>query len=226
MYKHTKRFVEYCRQELDFEEQVPYEYRSLSVCILDCVYSLRARYFSTTIPVIERYAAQYMGNDMFAPNDGASSLIQHIHAAGGAEQFAANILKNNQKIGGILKSITCLELAESLVQLHIETIEDFRSFNDLVLLENKIHSVKGMGDAGTNYLFMLAGDPDRVKPDVHIHHCVRDACGEDISNDECQALFTEATSELKQEHPDLTVARLDGIIWKKYQIDKNHLNEK
>ena len=98
--------------------------------------------------------------------------------------------------------------------------DDFRNFESQELLEIVVHSVNGLGDAGTNYLFMLAGDPNRCKPDVHIHHCIRDACGEDISNDDCQILFTDAATELREDYPKLTVAMLDGIIWRKYQTSK------
>ena len=86
-----------------------------------------------------------------------------------------------------------------------------------MLLENVIKTVKGIGSAGLNYLFMLAGDPNRCKPDVHIHHCVRDALGKDISDFECQELFTAAVAILKKDYPSLTVRKLDGIIWEKYQ---------
>ena len=58
--------------------------------------------------------------------------------------------------------------------------------------------MKGISDAGVNYLFMPAGDPNRVKPDVHIHQSIVDACGRDVSNEECQALFTEAVELLNK----------------------------
>jgi len=146
-------------------------------------------------------------------------LINNIDKIGGSAAFADKILKNHQKIGGkgaIPKSEVCYQLARYLKYLHIETIEDFRNFECQELLEIVIRSVKGMGDAGTNYLFMLAGDPGRCKPDVHIHHCVKDACGRDVTNEECQELFTDAVSMLKDRHPGLTVRGLDSIIWNKY----------
>ena len=220
MYKHTNRFVEYCKQEFSLKDQISYGYRSLSICIIDCVFSLRARYHSTTVPVVERYAARYMERNKLSPTESVSDLIHHILDVGGPVPFADSILKNNQKSGHVLKAEICLKLAQYLQLLRIETIEDFRNFESPELLEIVIRSVKGMGDAGTNYLFMLAGDPNRCKPDVHIHHCIRDACGEDISNEECQVLFSETAEALRKEYPGLTVAILDGIIWRKYQSAK------
>lgn len=219
MHSFTMTFAEFCRKELDLDHKVTYGYQSLSACILDCVYSLRARYDSVTIPVVERYAAVYMNGDRFAPGDTVSMLLEHMEEQGGEAAFADKVLKNHNRSGGksgVPKERTCRQLAQYLQCLHIETMEDFRSFEYPELLEAVIRSVNGMGDAGTNYLFMLSGDPDRCKPDVHIHHCVRDACGEDITNEECQALFTDTVKELRKEHPGLTVRDLDHVIWRKY----------
>ena len=43
-------------------------------------------------------------------------------------------------------------------------------------------------------------------------------CGIDISNNECQILFTDAVKLLCNDHPNLTVRGLDGIIWRAYQV--------
>ena len=214
---YIQRFIDFCRKELSFDKQINYEYQSLSVCIIDCVYSLRAQYYSTTVPVVNRYVSRYMSNNIQSSNDRISDFIQHVQDEGGPVLFASNILQNNQRIGHVLKSEVCLKLAKYLRCLRIETIDDFKRFEYPDLLEVVIRSVKGMGDAGTNYLFMLAGDQGRCKPDVHIHHCVIDACGEDIRNEEIQVLFTSAVKELKKDYSWLSVAKLDGIIWRKYQ---------
>lgn len=219
MHNFTEQFVDFCEKNLDLIQTVNYNYESLSACILDCVYSLRAVYITTTVPVVERYAKIFMNGNRQAAGDNVSMLINNIDKIGGPAAFADKILKNHQKIGGkgaIPKSEVCYQLARYLKYLHIETIEDFRNFECQELLEIVIRSVKGMGDAGTNYLFMLAGDPDRCKPDVHIHHCVKDACGRDVTNEECQDLFTDAVSMLKDRYQGLTVRGLDSIIWNKY----------
>ena len=219
MSKHTKAFVKYCRESLDLNEQVnAYNYKSLAVCIIDCVYSLRAQYESTTKKVVARYADKYLKGDINSSKDKLTDLIKHIEEAGGTEVFAKDVLVNQQKSGGVLKSEVCLNLAKYLRYLHINTMDDFKNFECPKLLEIVIRAVKGVGDAGTNYLFMLAGDPNRCKPDMHIHHCVRDACGVDLNNEEIQTLFRDAVTTMSTEYPTLTVSMLDGIIWRKYQI--------
>lgn len=85
------------------------------------------------------------------------------------------------------------------------------------MITSILYSIKGFGDAGVNYLFMLAGDENRCKPDVHIHHCVRDVLGYDVSNEDCLTLFSETVKKFALDNIFLTVRELDGIIWKHYQ---------
>ena len=219
MHRFTDKFVEYCEQELDFEKSMVYGYKSLSVCVIDCVYSLRARYYETTIPVVDRYAEYFMEGNKYSSGDTVSMLIEHIDGVGGPAKFA-DLLKNHQKIGGkiqIPKAEVCYQLAKYLKYLHIDTIEEFREFESPELLESVIRAVKGMGNAGVNYLFMLTGDSDRCKPDVHLHHCITDACGCDVSDEECQILLTDAVKMLNSKYPNMTVRDLDGVIWNKYR---------
>ena len=222
MHQFTHKFVEYCEKHLDLSGSSSYGYQSLSVCIIDCVYSLRTKYYTVTIPLVDRYAAMFMNGNRNASGDTVSKLLANIDCVGGPQEFADTVVKNHQKLGGknsIPKAEVCYQLAKYLKYLQIETIEDFQKFEYQELLEIVIRAVRGLGDAGANYLFMLAGDSTRCKPDVHIHHCVRDACGSDISNDECQELFTDTVQILSSKYPTLTVRGLDGIIWRKYQAN-------
>lgn len=222
MHQFTHKFVEYCEKHLDLSGSSSYGYQSLSVCIIDCVYSLRTKYYTVTIPLVDRYAAMFMNGNRNASGDTVSKLLANIDCVGGPQGFADTVVKNHQKLGGknsIPKAEVCYQLAKYLKYLQIETIEDFQKFEYQELLEIVIRAVRGLGDAGANYLFMLAGDSTRCKPDVHIHHCVRDACGSDISNDECQELFTDTVQILSSKYPTLTVRGLDGIIWRKYQTN-------
>lgn len=220
MHRFTDKFVKYCERELDFEKSIVYRYKSLSVCIIDCVYSLRAKYYEVTIPVVDRYAEYFMEGNKYSSGDTVSMLIEHIDGVGGTAKFADEVLKNHQKIGGkiqILKAEVCYQLAKYLKYLHIDTIDDFRGFESPELLEIVIRAVKGMGNAGVNYLFMLTGDSDRCKPDVHLHHCITDACDCDLSDEECQILLTDAAKMLNSKYPNITVRDLDGVIWNKYR---------
>ena len=171
---------------------------------------------------MHRYADTYMGGDIYSAQDTLSDFIAHIKEFADCAAFAADILKNNQVLSGRNKAEVFYEIAAKLHEyLDIDTFEDFRHFAKEPLLELVLRSVKGMGDAGVNYMFMMAGDPNRCKPDVHIHRCIKNALGTDIPNDECQILFRRAVEELQIcGYPDLTVRDLDSIIWNKYQRGK------
>lgn len=213
------KFVDYCKREIDFNNNNFPNYGSLSVCIIDCIYSLRANYKSVT-ELVQNYANKYLNGNTKDDQDTLSVLIARIEYET-PKKFAKDILKNEQKSGGVLKSEICLKLAKYLKDIGIETIEDFIKFQNKSeeLLEIIIRSVKGIGNAGTNYLFMLAGDTNRCKPDVHIHECIKDACGKDIKKDnDCQDLFTEAVKLLNKNNSNkqLTVRDLDHAIWVKY----------
>lgn len=221
----SDRLIEFCRNTLDLNSiEYSEPYLSLNVCIIDCIYSLRAKYFQITVPIVSRYADHFMGGNKFGAGYTVTDLMKHIELSGGTQKFASDILKNRQQLSGRLKSDICFELARKLKLLSIETIEDFNKYENTEILEITIQSVKGIGPAGLNYLFMLAGDPDRCKPDVHIHRFIYDAIGKNVTDEECQILLTEVVKNLKIEYPSITVRTLDSIIWNKYQIgNKNKL---
>lgn len=216
----VNQLTQFCRDYLDFSSiESQARYRSITACIIDCVFSLRAQYYSTTIPVVERYAKKYMSGNRFASGDSLSDLLRRIDECGGTEAFASTVLCNLQALSGRRKTEVCYEIADKLYRLlSINTFEDFQNYDKLELLEIVLQSIKGLGDAGINYLFMLAGDANRCKPDVHIHHCIKDAIGEDVSNEQCQELLRGVTAELQDEYPSITVRELDYLIWNKYQI--------
>jgi len=192
-------------------------YGSLGPCILDCIYSLRTKYFPVTVPLVKRYGDKFMNGDVHAKGYTLSDFINHIELSGGVVLFSEDVLKNKQVLSGRIKADVCLDIAKKLVKSGIETKEDFANA-DKYKMEQLMRSVKGMGDAAINYMFMLAGDPNRCKPDVHIHHCIRDAIGYDVSNEECQLLFTKAVKIINTQYPNVTVASLDGLVWNKYRV--------
>lgn len=215
-----QKFIGYCKGILDFSSiDDQYSYQSLSVCIIDCVYSLRAQYFSTTVPVVDRYADMYLRGDKLSSMDTLKDFMERIDQAGGCEAFANDVLQNKQSLSGRRKTEICYELARKLHDLlSINTLKEFQTYAKPELLDIVLRSVKGFGDAGINYLYMMAGDSSKCKPDVHIHRCIKDAIGKDVSNEQCQYILTEAVKLLLPDHPRLTVRNLDGLIWNKYQI--------
>lgn len=159
-----------------------------------------------------------MSSNRFSSGDTLNDLLQRIDEGGGPEAFASTVLRNLQTISGRRKIEICYEIADKLYRwLSINTFEEFQNYDKPELLEIVLQSVKGFGDAGINYLFMLAGDANRCKPDIHIHHCIKDAVGEDVSNVQCQELLRGTTAKLQTRYPAITVRELDYLIWSEYQ---------
>ena len=216
MHRFTESFIRYCENVFCFENEQIENYQSLPICIIECVYSLRARYDEVTIPIVERYASYYLNGNKYSSSDTISKFLNNLEKDG-LRFFADNVVRNNQYSGRTPKVDVCYKLAQYLKCLHIETIDDFQKFQSQELLNIVVQSVKGIGYAGANYLFMLAGDESRCKPDVHIHRCIVNACGSDVSDEECQTIFTEAVDILSKQYPYLTVRKLDRIIWQAYR---------
>ena len=103
MHPLSRQFADYCEGHFDLEHQVNYHYQSLPICLIDCVYSLRAKYESITLPVVQRYADAYMGGDRYASGDTISSLIERIDSCGGPCAFAEKVVKeiDEKKAQGI-----------------------------------------------------------------------------------------------------------------------------
>ena len=95
-------------------------------------------------------------------------------------------------------------------------MDDFASYDEPNFLEHSLRYVKGVGNAAVDYLFMMAGDNNRVKPDVHIHRCIKDSIGYDVSDAQCQVLFREVSNEIIEDRSYATPRYLDGIVWQYY----------
>ncbi len=213
-------FAEYCMNEYDLQRfSKPVEYNSLVFCIMDCIFSSQAIYESHVKPVLERYAKHRLeveGVRALYVNQTLDSFIEDVDNMGGCAAFVENIIINKQKLSGRLKMEVCYDLASVLYsELGIKDLNDFRKYmnNDIQQLESTIKSVRGMGVALTPYLFMLAGDEDYCKPDIHIRKCVKNVCGRDFSADEIQTLFKGAVDIIKVRFADIKVKYLDHIIW-------------
>ena len=103
MHEYAELFAKYCDENYDLGN-IPQilSYESLSICIIDCVFSLRAKYYQHTVPVICKYADKYLNGNIYSSSDTITSFIKHIDEYGAVE-FAKTILKNNQRSGAFLR---------------------------------------------------------------------------------------------------------------------------
>ena len=219
MTDNVKKFVDYCESELDLTRKETYYYKSLSVCLIDSIYSLMSQY-TVCEKIVARYVDKFMNGDKSKEGDNLKDLIANMDNAGGPVEFAKNVLESTKKAGntGLFRSEVVYNLAKQLLDMGINSIDDFRNYEDELALSTAMQSIKGVGAQASNYLFMLAGSTDRVKKDVHIDQFLNDLFpGQKFSNDECLALFKETVAELNKKHPEITVRSLDGMVWAKYR---------
>ena len=98
MHPLSSQFAEYCEGHFNLEHQVKYHYQSLPICIIDCVYSLRAKYEAITLPIVQRYADAFMSGDKYAAGDTISALIERIEHCGGASFLCRKGHKESSEI--------------------------------------------------------------------------------------------------------------------------------
>ena len=220
MTNEAKQLMNYIKEVIGIRQpEMPNYYRCLPVCIVDDIFSLQAHYETMTFPVVKRFADYFLNGEIYTDSYLIDDFIKDLDNVG-LEKARLDVLKNSQKTGGRRKIDVCYEVAKRLQKMGIQTMQDFSEYPDKEYLAFSLHSIKGVGDAAVDYLFMMAGDNYRVKPDIHIHHCIRDAIGHDVSNEACQILFKEVSDCLMKELPYVTPRFLDGIVWNYYSKAK------
>jgi hypothetical protein len=74
---------------------------------------------------------------------------------------------------------------------------------------------------------MLPGEPHEVELNAKkviitsrgsLRKIAIDAIGYDVSNEECQSLFTDAVKIINIQYANVTVASLDCLVWSKYIV--------
>jgi hypothetical protein len=156
----------------------------LSLCVIDAVFSIGARY-STTARTAHGYARAVKLRDPLLPAGRARNVIGTAHEeplirvvsridSQGVERWAAKELANRQRTStrsGILEAQATRDYAAILVHADVSTLDDVALVLDdparLANLEDELARVPGHGKHGVRlgYLWILAGDDQTVKPD-------------------------------------------------------------
>jgi hypothetical protein len=156
----------------------------LSLCVLDAVYSVGARYGGVArvcrayaeragldpVTVAHRDIATVLGTAAEQPLE---AFVADVHAVG-VERFAGEVVRHRGRTstrGGILKADAALRYAHTLLAHDVHHLGDLhRLFADadrFNQLEVRLRQVSGNGarDVRLGYLWMLTGQDDLVKPD-------------------------------------------------------------
>jgi hypothetical protein len=147
----------------------------LSLCVLDAVWSISANYDSVVTPLVVRFAAAHrIGDPVVSPDQIPASDPLPASTLAGYEVDQLTELTNLQRTSsknGVLKADAVIQFARILCDNGIDTLADVNALladiGRLKEVEKSLSAVPGHGSFGVrvSYLWMLAGDDDRIKPD-------------------------------------------------------------
>lgn len=155
----------------------------LPLCVLDAVFSINARY-SGVARACHAYADHSGAADPLLPVTAAGAIIgtdreQPVHVLArlgrqmGPERFAADVVCHRGRTsarGGVLKAEAAIRYAEVLASAQVRCLGDVAQLLGeparMAEIEQQLVLVPGHGSgARLSYLWMLAGNNDRVKVD-------------------------------------------------------------
>lgn len=198
----------------------------LSLCVLDAVFSIGARYPSTT-RVVRAYAqlaelphtleqAERVAAGHFAATEEPVSALRDRIDRAGPDAFARQ-LGNRQRTstrGGVLKAAAAREFANILAEHRVERLADVPPLlcdsHRVAAVEQALAQVPGHGQHGirVSYLWMLSGDDQHVKPDRMVVGWLSSVLGRPVLVGEASALVSSAAAEL-----GVTPWSLDHALW-------------
>lgn len=208
-----------------------YRWTHLSLCVLDAVFSIGARY-STTCRTVHSYAQYADIAQPLAPaadvasgrltdrKEPVSSLRDRI-AEHGPAAFAREVVRNRQRTsprGGVLKAEAVLSYATILERHGVPRLAEVPELlaNDgrLRAIEAELAEVPGHGAFGirTGYLWMLAGSDDVIKPDRMVLGWLSKVLDRGVAAPEARELVTAASEGL-----GVTPWQLDHAIWNEWR---------
>jgi len=202
----------------------PTAYHSVTLCVIDAVYSINARYEQVK-RVVERYCNKYglkmyrKRNEPLPPRseqDAVSHLLPRMRSLGDAK-FAEDVFQHRGRTSprnGILKAEAVRRFAEALADHGVEHLQDMPHAVRDSSLERAIKRVPGQRSGiSLKYFFMNAGRDDLIKPDRMIRRYLERALSRAVEISECQPLLSAVVAELRGQFPHLTPRLLDERIW-------------
>ncbi|NMN98745.1 heme peroxidase [Antrihabitans stalactiti] len=197
----------------------PDEYRrSLALCIIDAIASTRSHYTSVE-KILDRYRAYRAEQGGDAADDSATVLLATFDEVGGPEQWAdriGNRKPTSTSANAPLKAAAIADAARALLELGIDTAEQFRSADTATLDAAEVawKAVPGQRSGLTwSYVVMLAGVPGPADHLVSRYVCNAVGLWEtELPDDAVAALVAEAAacSELDTELLEYAIWRFES----------------
>lgn len=204
-----------------------YFYNSLTLCVIDSVFSIGVRYTSV-INTVDNYVkffdlktyrsrvlSIYPG---LKEQDCLSDLIENIDELS-IDFFTRNVFKNRQRTStrnGILKTEATYNFAKVLYKNSINSFDDIEKlYKNSELIKSEVREIPGQKSGiSFDYFLMLAGNSNLVKPDRMIKRYLERATGQKLSQDKLLYILKEVSHHLQSEYKNLTPRLIDHEIWK------------
>lgn len=199
----------------------------LSLCVLDAVFSIGARY-ATTIRTVRSYAAhaglthvaepaEAVGAGTFAAAEEPVTALRERLEDRGPGSFAREVVFNRQRTsprGGVLKAEAALGYSRVLERHSIQRLADVTDLlvDDAALaaVETELTRTPGHGTHGVRmgYLWMLAGSDDLIKPDRMVLGWLTAGLGRTPTVPDARDILADTAGAL-----GVTPWQLDHAIW-------------
>lgn len=201
---------------------VPRGYSHLGLAVIDAVFSLRARYEGTVLPVLQRYSVGVPGLEDC--RSWADDGVQEHSAAAVAARLrdltpeeGAELFGNWQCSPGTStrKAVTVLRVASTLTACGASSHQDLRARWEDPALARAVLRVPGAGDATWRYICSLSRI-ERVNPDTFVAAWVRTCAGASwLPARRCAQLLEDACGVLADDGTAITVRTADHLVWRK-----------
>ena len=223
--------VAHCKSKLNFTELLAdsQSYQHLPACIVDTVFSIGARYTSTSNTIV-RFCNQ-LGLPRFGANTrppiteqfSVSDFLK-LYEMYDADALAQTLYQNRQRTStrnGILKAKAAQKFGQVLQANHVEYLQDVDRIVGQAVFEQAIQQIPGQASGiSLRYFYILVGSSEHVKPDRMVMRFLFAATGRSVGVVEAETNIRQACTILQQEYPELTPALLDNMIWRYQQSQK------
>lgn len=227
------RLAKYCDENLSLsmmEVRPEYRYQSLSLCVIDAVFSIGVNYKGVQ-NVIKRYCEYFHLKENrefeeYPPIEEQQSIETLIanYDNNGIEYFTDQIYRNHQRTSttnGILKSEAVYRFAITLEKFKVNYFQDIIKIcygeRNKQFIE-KISLIPGQKSGKSlNYFFMLSApweySKNLIKPDRMVIRFLENGLKRKVDPIESSQIITETCEYLRNKYPELTPLIVDNRIW-------------
>lgn len=200
-----------------------HRWSSISLCVLDAVWSIGANYDSVVTPLVHRFAAAYAIPQALvpieAPLPAESFSLPRLASLNVDELVAVTNRQRTSTRGGIVKAEAAVHYAQILASHQVETLDDGMALlsrsEDVQVVDDALARVPGDGQFGVRrgYLWMLIGDDERIKPDRMVLRLLS-RIGLDVDPLQAERLILGAVASVSTElGRNVTAWEIDHAIW-------------